>query len=94
MAAEEVVANALYCPFTSEDKVVDEVINKYAIQMHLFQLRKSLGYTQEDIATLSGISISTISRIEQGGETNLKNVIKYAHACGYDLTLRKFESLL
>lgn len=81
----------LYCPFRLEDQHIDEVVSKYSIQIHLYQLRKSLGYTQEEISVLSGISISTISRIEQGGETNLRNIIKYAQACGYDLTLRKLE---
>ena len=89
---EETTTRQLYCPFTSIDQHVDEVVSKYSIQMHLFQLRKSLGYTQEEISVLSGISISTISRIEQGGETNLRNIIKYAQACGYDIVLRKLDN--
>lgn len=81
----------LYCPFTEPgDIAVDKVINKFSVHIHLHYLRTSMHLTQEEASALSGISVSTISRLETGGsDVRLDSIIKYAHALGYEVRLEK-----
>ena len=43
---------------------------------------------------LSGLSVGTISRLETGGNVTLANIIRYAQAMGYEVTLRKMDNPL
>ena len=38
--------------------------------------------------------IHTISRLETGGNVTLANIIRYAQAMGYEVTLRKMDNPL
>ena len=81
-----------YCPFSEPaDVVIDRISNAFYLKMFLQSLRSSQHYRQEDIAALSGLSLSTVSRLENGGNINLNNLIRYAHALGYELRLVKKE---
>lgn len=80
----------LYYPFTeSPDDILDRLINKYGVHIQLHFIRTSQHLTQEEASVLSDISVSTISRLETGGDVRLTNVIKYAHSLGYELRLVK-----
>ena len=54
-------------------------------------LRLSLGWTQEALAERSGVSISTIRRVERSGRGSVENLLKLCHALG---RLDDFEALL
>lgn len=43
------------------------------------QLRKSFGYTQQELAERSGVSYGTLKRFEQSGEVALLNLLRIAH---------------
>lgn len=81
----------LYCPFEEiGDSAADKVINKFAIHIQLHYLRTSMHLTQEEASALSGISVSTISRLEtSGSDVRLDSIINYAHALGYEVRLEK-----
>lgn len=87
---EESKKKKLYYPFIeSPDDILDRLINKYGIHIHLQYLRTSQHLTQEEASVISDISVSTIYRLETGGDVRLANVIKYAHSLGYELRLVK-----
>lgn len=44
----------------------------------LKKLREKMGYTQQDLSNITGISIKTISNIENGKDCNTKIVKKLA----------------
>lgn len=76
-----------YKPFSdSMFDVIDKISNKYNLYTYLYCIRKSR-YTQEQFAALSGLSTSTISRLENGENISLSNLLKYVHALGLELTI-------
>lgn len=80
----------LYNPFVDGGEVIiDRLINKYGVHIQLQSIRTSMHLTQEEASVLSGLSISTISRLETGGDIRLMNVIKYAQSLGYEVRLVK-----
>ncbi len=42
------------------------------------QRRKALGYTQEELATRSGVSLGSLKRFEQIGQISLESLLKLA----------------
>lgn len=80
---------ALYMPIVIEGRVVDRLLNKFAIHTQLCTLRLNDKLTQEQMSNVSGLSINTISSIETDGNPTLRSLIKYADIFGYELTLRK-----
>lgn len=82
-------------PFTEPaNLVIERICNKYGIHIHLQAIRTSKHITQEEAAVLSGLSVGTISRLETGGNVTLANIIRYAQAMGYEVTLRKMDNPL
>lgn len=79
-------------PFTpTTDMEIDKVINKYGLYIHLQALRSMQHKSQEEMSTLSGLSVGTISRLETGGNITVNNLIRYAHSLGYEVILKKME---
>lgn len=82
-----------YCPFTSADAELNRVINSYSIRMALFYYRTQyLHLTQKEMAIVTGLSMSTIQRIEAGKEANFSNIIRYAQACGCEIGINPIKS--
>ena len=53
--------------------------------------RKRKGWTQEELATRSGLSVATVARMEQRGHGQLHSLLAMATALGH---LRDFESVM
>lgn len=81
----------LYNPFRFVGSEVDRIVNKYSVFIYLQYLRKRANMTQEQLSILSGLSVSTISRVECGGNVSINNLIRYANALGYELAIKKME---
>ena len=81
-----------YYPIVDEDRDIDRVCNRFFLPMHLPAIRQRYGWTQQDIADATGMSPSTISRVETGKDVDLRTIIKYADAIGYEIVLRKKEN--
>lgn len=73
---------------------IERICNKFGVHIHLQAIRTSKHITQEEAAVLSGLSVGTISRLETGGNVTLANIIRYAQAMGYEITLRKMDNPL
>lgn len=71
--------------YTTENFISDKLT-----KMELVNLRKSNGFTMKDMKEKSGLSISCISNIENGSP-NLKSIIKYLDALGYEMKFVKKE---
>ena len=68
----------------------DVYIQDKFIRMKLAKIRKSKGLTQKDISDLTGVSVSTISNIENGDNSyTIRSLIKYAEVLGYELDIFK-----
>ena len=58
----------------------------------LLKMRSAAGLTQEELASKMGTQKSNISRLEKGGNPSWETLKKYAHACGFHLTMN-FQAL-
>ena len=68
----------------------DVYIQDKFIRMKLAKIRKSKGLTQKDISNLTGLSVSTISNIENGDNSyTIRSLIRYAEVLGYELDIFK-----
>ena len=68
----------------------DVYIQDKFIRMKLAKIRKSKGLTQKDISDLTGLSVSTISNIENGDNSyTIRSLIRYAEVLGYELDIFK-----
>jgi len=67
--------------------------------------RKSLGYTQNELATRSGVSLGSLKRFERSGQISLESLLKLALVLeclgdfdivceGKELMLKSIEDLL
>jgi transcriptional regulator with XRE-family HTH domain len=66
-------------PFTLHRQPSD-VRRELAGRMRL--LRKQAGYTQEDFAQRSGVSLGSLKRFERTGQISLESLLKLAHLLG------------
>lgn len=79
-----------YMPFGDPVNLgINRLITKYSIHIYLQAIRVSKHLTQEEAATMAGLSVSTVSAIETGGNVTLRSIIRYAQALGYDIMLVK-----
>lgn len=69
--------------YTTENYISDKLT-----KMQLVNLRKSKHITMKELSEKSGLSISCISNIETG-YPNLKSIIKYLDALGYEFQFVK-----
>jgi DNA-binding XRE family transcriptional regulator len=72
----------------------DEAAPLYALKRDMIAMRKSRGFTQEDMATLLGTRKSNISRLESvntDSSPRLATVNEYARVLGYKVKIA-FES--
>ena len=68
----------------------DVYIQDKFIRMKLAKIRKSKGLTQKDISNLTGLSVSTISNIENVDNSyTIRSLIRYAEVLGYELDIFK-----
>ena len=77
-------------PVIAED--IDEVENISSIISSMVEQRNLMGLSQRDLATLCGISQSSVARIESLKITpNLDTLLKIFHQLGLKLTVTKDE---
>lgn len=72
----------------------DAFLQDAFLRMDLIKVRKSKGLSQKDIAEKSGLSISTISNIENTKDQRsytIRSLVLYADSLGYEITMRKKE---
>ena len=60
-----------FLPKNSND-IMQELKDKFKVQ------RKSLGYTQQELATRSGVSLGSLKRFESSGQISLESLLKLA----------------
>lgn len=72
----------------------DALESEFTLIDALLTMRQKAGLTQEEIAQRMGTQKSNISRLEKGnGNPSWKTLEKYAHACGFDVTM-KFKQIV
>jgi len=52
--------------------IMRELKGKFKVQ------RKSLGYTQQELATRSGVSLGSLKRFEKSGQISFESILKLA----------------
>ena len=69
---------------------IDQFNNECKLRRELMQARKQKKMTQSQIRELTGLTQQVISRIETNTDISpsLKNLMIYANAIGYELTLQ------
>ena len=70
-------------------QVVDDFDREYEFRKKLIAARKAAGLTQKQLESLSGLDQRAISRLEKDQDVspNLKTVLRYVDAMGYELQL-------
>ena len=79
--------------YNSNPKVraaIDQFNAECKLRRDLIEARKRKSITQGEIQEITGLTQQVISRIETNKEISpsLKNLMKYANAIGYELTLQ------
>ena len=69
--------------------VVEDFDREYEFRKKLVAARKTVGLTQKELESLSGLDQRAISRLEKGQDVspNLKTILRYVDAMGYELHL-------
>jgi len=90
-----------------EEKILEELMKDPEVKLHidelekeakfrkrLVQVRKDLGIHQKTIGMLTGLDQRAISRVEtnKAVSPNLRTLVKYVNALGYELDLKKITS--
>ncbi len=72
---------------------IDNMIDDKLIRMELLNARKSKKMRQQDIAEKTGLSLSTISNIENGETQSitLRSLIKYAEAVECKIFIKSYN---
>lgn len=66
---------------------------EFAFIDQLLSMRTKAGLTQAQVAERMQTQKSTISRLETGNANpSWSTLLKYAHACGFELTIQPLES--
>jgi DNA-binding XRE family transcriptional regulator len=65
----------------------DALAEEFAFVDALLKMRTSAGLTQDELARRMGTQKSNISRLEKGGNPSWGTLKKYAHACGFELSM-------
>ena len=86
-------AEELKNAYSSDPKVraaIDQFDNECRLRRELAEARKQKSITQVQIRELTGLTQQVISRIETNTDISpsLKNLMIYANAIGYELTLQ------
>lgn len=73
----------------TEIKLIQSKTEKllYSIGQQLRAAREEKKMTREDLEEFSGVSVSTIKRVENGGSIHLDNVIRMSMALEIDLEM-------
>lgn len=65
----------------------DALESEFALIDSLLSMRQKAGLTQEQLADRMGTQKGNISRLEKGSNPSWKTLEKYAHACGFDISM-------
>lgn len=66
----------------------DVLESEFALIDSLLSMRQKAGLTQEQLADRMGTQKGNISRLEKGSSNpSWKTLEKYAHACGFDISM-------
>ncbi|MFC3908285.1 helix-turn-helix domain-containing protein [Legionella dresdenensis] len=66
----------------------DALESEFALIDSLLSMRQKAGLTQEQLAERMGTQKGNISRLENGSSNpSWKTLEKYAHACGFDISM-------
>lgn len=67
----------------------DKLESEFNLIDQLLTMRTKAGLTQEQVADKMHTQKSNVSRLEKGNSNpSWSTLIKYAHACGFELTLK------
>ena len=67
----------------------EKLTEEFAFINQLLTMRSQAGLTQEEVAKRMQTQKSNISRLERGNSNpSWQTLVKYAHACGFELTLQ------
>lgn len=65
----------------SEAQLLQEIDERHWIAQQVFFRREERGWSQRDVAALTGIAVGRVSRIEAGlANPSLRTLVKLAHA--------------
>jgi transcriptional regulator with XRE-family HTH domain len=66
----------------------DLLASEFELIDALLSMRKKSGLTQEEIAQRMGTQKGNISRLEKGGNPSWQTIQNYAHACGFEVSMK------
>ncbi|EXJ12421.1 helix-turn-helix domain-containing protein [Nitrincola nitratireducens] len=67
----------------------DNLESEFSLIDQLLSMRTTAGLTQEQVAERMQTQKSNVSRLERGNSNpSWSTLLKYAHACGYELTIK------
>ena len=64
-------------------------VAEMAFKQELIEARKAESLTQMDISRMTGLSQQAVSRMETGASATINTIIRYLHAMGYSLSIKK-----
>ena len=69
----------------------DNLVADKLLRMQLLNIRKSKHLTQQQVSEMSGLSVSTISNLENGEltSTSFRSIIAYATALGLEIFIKE-----
>ena len=71
----------------------DVLENEFAFIDQLLSMRAQAGLTQAQVAEKMQTQKSNVSRLERGNANpSWSTLLKYAHACGFELTIKPVKS--
>lgn len=86
MSLQKLTQRALLNPDVKAE--YEQLESEFSLVDKLLSMRVSAGLTQEQVAKRMQTQKSNISRLERGNSNpSWTTLLKYAHACGFDLTL-------
>jgi DNA-binding XRE family transcriptional regulator len=92
MSLQELKAQALQNAEVAQE--YDRLASEFSLISQLISMREEAGLTQEAVALKMNTQKSNISRMERGNSNpSWSTLMKYAHACGFELTLQPVKSL-
>lgn len=86
---KEKVENKIKCD-SEFAEAYERISVEYDLIQKAIQMRKEIGYSQEDVAISSGLKQQNISRIEKvGSSPTLRNFLRYLDGIGLEVKLEK-----
>jgi len=76
-------------------KAYDYAQREYEVLKELIRMRNEMGFSQSDVARMSGLTQQMVSRIETvGNSPTLRNFLKYVDSLGLEIKFEKKNNIL